>query len=227
MIHDIGAFSFATDQAETLSDYMDAPLRPANSDPFAKYKRAPLDPLLGVAQGTLILTCEGLLPVEEICKGMRVHTRDHGTRDVLWCGRTDRAADRALQPIVIPQGALGNDITLRVASHQGLLFTEWRAALFFGEPEILVEAKGLLGMSGIRRQAGVQARFYQIMLDQHALIQTNGAWTESLHAGDVAPAQFGQEEAAHIAQLQPLADATQPKAIPVLAHMEARVLQAA
>ena len=191
MIHDIGAFSFASGQTETLDAYAQSPLQPANTDPFAKFKRTSTDPLIGFAENTLILTTQGPCPVQNITKGMRVHTREHGIRDVLWSGRTDHAADQELQPIVIPQGALGNDIALRVASHQGILFTEWRAALFFGEPEVLVKAEGLMGMSGIHRQKRARTRFYQIMLDQHALIQTNGAWTESLHAEDAASSQFG------------------------------------
>lgn len=227
MIHDISALSFGPDCVDDLETYSGAPMRPANSDPFAKYKRGPADPLIGFAENTLILTSEGARAVQDILPGMLVHTRDHGLRVVRWSGRTDRAASRELQPIVIPQGALGNDSTLRVASHQGLLFTEWRAAMFFGEPEVLVAAKGLVGMSGIYCQKGARARFYQIMLDQHALIRTNGAWTESLHPSDVAPLQFGQTAARDVASLQLAAGATDPKVMAALSCVEARVLQAA
>ena len=204
-----------------------APMRPANSDRFGKSKDVASGILTGFAESTLILTNQGPKAVQDIRAGMRVHTRDHGLREVLWSGRTDRKATRELQPIVVPQGALGNDITLKVAANQGLLFTEWRALMFFGEPEVLVEAKGLLGMSGIHRRQGVQTRFFQIMLDQHTLIQTNGAWTESLHADDVSPATFGADAARDVFEAAPVNSAAEQKVVPALSTAEARLLQAA
>lgn len=225
MIHDLDTLTQSPEILNADYTYGGAPLVPANSDPFAKHRKE-TSTITGFAENTMILTSNGLCPVQKIHAGMQLHTRDHGVLPVRWSGRTDRSATSDLQPIVIPQGALANDITLKVASHQGLLFTEWRAAMFFGEPEILVKAKGLVGMSGIHRQKGCRTRFYHLMLDQHALIHANGAWTESLHPEDLS-SQRDAELDNDIAKLVAASPAFSSKTVPAVSVAEARVIQAA
>lgn len=227
-MHDVGTFTLLNSSEVPDADYSygGAQLVPANSDPFAKFRKDAAN-ITGFAEDTMILTSRGLCRVQNIHAGMLIHTRDHGLQRVLWSGRTDLTASKDLQPIVIPQGSIGNDSTLKVASHQGLLFTEWRASMFFGEPEVLVEAESLLGMSGIHRQKACGTRFHHLMLDQHALIHSNGAWTESLHPQDVAPDQFGAAALQEICSLADGKAVTSMNSVPRVSFYEACALQAA
>ena len=78
------------------------------------------------AAGTLILTERGLHPVDRIRPGDRVQTADNGLRPVIWHGRRqvsmlDQVRDPTLRPIVVRQGAIGNDAAFRVSRQHRLL----------------------------------------------------------------------------------------------------------
>ena len=210
-MHDIGAFAFAQDPDD----------QPLGGRIAVAQRKGPVAELVGLSADTPVLTCDGPIAVRDIAPGARVHTRDNGIQPVLWSGRTDRAATRDLQAVVIPQETFGSGRDLCVAPHQGVLVNDWRATVFFGEPEILIQAKGLSGLSGIHRLSGRRTEFYQILLPEHALIQANGSWTESLHPEDVLAAQFGRAATAEIAALD---RSTGAKSVPMVTVGEARAL---
>ncbi len=170
--------------------------------------------------GTLIATAAGEMPVEELREGMRVITRDHGYRRVAWIGRRQVAADwlaRAphLAPIRIARGALGNGLPERdllVSPNHRMLLAEPAVITGFGEPEVLVAAKHLVGRPGITRAPVRQVTYLHLLFESHEIIRADGAWSESFHPGEHILGGLGDDQRAEILTLFPqLRDATMPE----------------
>ena len=161
--------------------------------------------------GTLIDTNRGAVPVEQLQVGDRVLTRDNGFQTVRWAGskRLDGAqlaANPALHPVMIRQGALGHGLPLadmQVSPQHRMLLTGPRAELLFGEAEVLAPALHLVGMAGVERGIGAEVTYLHVMFDQHEIICANGAWTESFQPGDRAMAGLGAETCAELVTLFP------------------------
>jgi Ca2+-binding RTX toxin-like protein len=142
--------------------------------------------------GTLIQTDRGEMPVENIRKGDRVLTRDHGYRAVVWVGRrclsaVDMQAEPHLAPVRIAKGALGPDMPRRdmhVSPQHRLLAQGPRARLLFGAHEVLIPALHLVGYPGITRGAAISTDYIHVMCDAHEVILSDGIWTESFQPGD-------------------------------------------
>lgn len=100
-------------------------------------------------EGTLISTPSGPCAVENLRVGDLVDTLDDGPQPLRWVGgwRMLAAGDRL--PICIDAGALGNRHALRVSGQHLLLVSGADCELLFGEPEVLVAAKDLVGLPGI------------------------------------------------------------------------------
>lgn len=153
-------------------------------------------------QGTLIATKSGGVPVERICVGDRVLTRDNGFQKVRWVGlRAISSAYmhvfRKLRPVVIKKGSLGPntpDTDLVVSPNHRILLKDPSAELLFGEHEVLVAAKHLLMRPGVHRMDPVDTDYVHILFEQHELICSDGAWTESFYPGLHALKGFQQEQ---------------------------------
>ncbi len=148
--------------------------------------------LICVARGTLIDTPDGPVPVETLAKGDMVTTLDRGPQPVRWVGsrkvtRADMAADPSKCPVRIRRDALGKnnpDQDLLVTQNHRIYLEDWRAELLFGDPQVLVPAKSLLNDSSIFRDRSVTSiEYFHVLFDDHNVIYTNGAPTESLHPG--------------------------------------------
>lgn len=158
------------------------------------------------AAGTLILTARGEVPVEALCAGDMVVTRDHGARPIRWAGsRRVTAAGLArnprLRPIRIRAGALGAgapSCDLLVSPQHRILVRSRIAQRMFGTDEVLVAAKQLLSLEGIDIAEDVAGVTYvHILFDRHEVVISNGAQTESLYTGPEALKAVGpaaQEE---------------------------------
>ncbi|WP_417472216.1 Hint domain-containing protein [Leisingera sp.] len=142
--------------------------------------------------GTLIATPDGERRVEELKVGDRVITRDNGIQEIRWIGtRALAAADLAdaehLQPVLIRQGALGNGLPERdmmVSPNHRVLIANDKTALYFEDREVLVAAKHLTGLDGVDQVATSQVTYIHFMFDQHEVVLSDGAWTESFQPGD-------------------------------------------
>lgn len=165
---------------------------------------------LCVLRGTLIETEGGLRPVEDLKPGDRVTTVDSGPQPIRWVGsRLLSAAEFAqkpeLRPIRINAGALGAQMPHRdliVSPQHRILLTGWKAELFFGQPEILVPAKGLVNDQSITIAHDLdRVEYFHVLFDRHEIMITNGAPTESFFPGDYVLDQMG---AAIIAELRAL-----------------------
>ena len=144
--------------------------------------------------GTKIATPRGEILVEDLEVGDAVITRDNGIQDVRWVGvRTMKpeefVAQPHLRPIMIRRGALGNGLPERdmmVSPNHRVLLASDKAELLFEEREVLVAAKHLVGIEGVERSEVHKATYIHVMFDQHEVILSDGAWTESFQPGDMS-----------------------------------------
>lgn len=142
--------------------------------------------------GTLIATPRGERPVEDLRAGDRVVTRDNGIQEIRWVGRKEvggralRATPR-LAPVLVKAGALGRGLperdTLLSPNHR-VLVTGERARTHFGESEVLVPARHMVGAPGVEAVGALGVTYLHFMFDRHEVVLSNGAWTESFQPGD-------------------------------------------
>jgi Ca2+-binding RTX toxin-like protein len=187
--------------------------------------------------GTMILTDRGEVPVEGLQAGDLVMTRDNGLQPLRWVGRRevsliDLMADPDLQPVEIAAGALqvGPERTMRVSPQHRLLIEGARAELMFGEAEVLVAAKHLLGQAGVTRVLPLEGVAYiHILFDRHEIVQSDGIWTESFQPAErmlsTMDAAVRDEMLKLFPQLTQTAEAFPAARLSLKAH-EARVLLA-
>lgn len=151
--------------------------------------------------GTEIATATGPRPVEAIAPGDLVMTRDHGLRPVRWAGQVTVPAEGALAPVVLTGGVVGNRRDLVVSPQHRVLLTGWQAQLYCGEDEILVAAIHLVNGATVRQRRGGTVTYVHLLFDGHEVIESEGAWTESLYLGSRS---LGTLPAAALAELRAL-----------------------
>lgn len=95
-----------------------------------------------------------------------------------------------LRPIRILAGSLGNDLPsadLLVSPQHRILVISTVAERMFGQREVLIAAKHLTSLPGIEVAEDVDAvEYWHFLLDQHHVVFSNGAPTESLYTGPEA-----------------------------------------
>lgn len=161
--------------------------------------------------GSMVSTPTGLILVENLRVGDSVMTRDNGLQDVRWIGRKDLtrgtlAADSRFRPIRIRKGALGGDMPLQdmmVSPNHRMLITGAALAMNFGEEEMLVAAKHLVGLPGIEIVAARDVSYVHLLCDRHEVLMVDGTWTESFQPGDVAMNGLASDQAAEVFALFP------------------------
>ncbi len=161
--------------------------------------------------GTMIATPKGERPVEELKVGDRVITRDNGIQEIRWVGHKpmtwrDLGAAKHLKPILIRAGSLGNGLPERdmwVSPNHRVLVANDRTALYFEESEVLVAAKHLVDNKGISQIDTMGTVYVHFMFDQHEVVLSNGAWTESFQPGDYSLKGVGNAQRAEIYELFP------------------------
>lgn len=140
---------------------------------------------------TLIETQNGAMAVQDLAIGDRVITRDNGFQSIRWIGHRDLDAPQLKSnthwmPIRVNQGALGAGLpdrdTLFSPNHRVLL-TGPQAVLHFGDAEVLVAAKHLVGMSGVMIADVSCVSYWHILFDRHEMVLSNSSWTESFEPG--------------------------------------------
>lgn len=136
------------------------------------------------ASGTLIGTPDGLVAIEHLKPGDRICTRDAGPQPIRWIfqreiGRAELQDNPKLCPVVLPGPS-----NLLVSRQHRIMITGKIAQRMFGEDEILVPAKDLVGFCGIRQLSGThRVCYFHILLDAHHVINANGISAESLYLG--------------------------------------------
>lgn len=146
-------------------------------------------------QGSLIDTPDGPKPVETLKTGDWVETYDNGPQQIRWIGRKffpaavlDHAP--AFRPIKIAPHTFGPNQPYRtsyVSPQHRIVIEDWRAAMFFGEDEILVPAKKLVNDLTIRSERMADGvTYFHILFDRHEIVWADGLKSESYFLGDTA-----------------------------------------
>jgi hypothetical protein len=139
-------------------------------------------------RGTEIATPGGGKAVETLEVGDLVDTLDKGPQPVKRIYRHELKTDRKTAPIVFEPGAIGPGYPARrmtLSPQHRVLCRSKVASRMFGADEVLVAAKHLTGMRGIRQHAmAKQIEYFHIELAQHGIIFANGAAVESCLRGE-------------------------------------------
>ncbi len=187
-LNNYGSLIFST---EPLSPSVRYTFETFNTDGFVDYN----DLVPCFAQGSMIATPSGEVPVEDLVPGALVLTMDHGPQPVRWIGRKpldsiDLATRANLRPILIRAGALGPGAPSRdlLVSRQHRILVQSRIAMrMLGTDETLLPANKLTVIKGIEEtvpDGGIT--YYHLLFDRHQIILSNGAWSESFFAGEQA-----------------------------------------
>ena len=161
--------------------------------------------------GTMMATARGAVAIETLREGDKVITRDHGYQEIRWIGSRDvdrRWMNKAqhLQPVMIRKDALGEGIPLAdmmVSPNHRMLIADANVATYFGDSEVLVAAKHLVGKPGISQANVAEASYIHLMFDRHEVIYANDAWTESFQPGDYVMSTMAEDSRAEIFELFP------------------------
>lgn len=186
--------------------------------------------------GTLIATEFGLRPVETLVEGDCVWTRDNGLQPIRWIGKRSLEAEvlqrfDKLVPIRIRAHALGPrkpSIDLLISPQHRVLLRSGIALRMFGAEEVLVAAKQLLAVDGVEVATDLaEVTYVHILFDQHEIVLSNDAETESLFTGPEALRSVGPAARDEILTLFPelgQADYQPQSARPFLNGRDARDL---
>jgi Ca2+-binding RTX toxin-like protein len=199
---------YAADNPENGTvTFLDADGNPAGTMDFVNIENV----IPCFTPGTMIATPRGEVPVETLQAGDKIVTRDNGLQEIRWIGQralswTDMASAPHLKPILVRQGSLGNGLPERdmmVSPNHRLLVANDRTALYFDEHEVLVSAKHLVGSAGVHAIDSMQTTYIHFMCDQHEVVLSNGAWTESFQPGDYSLKGMGNSQRLEIFELFP------------------------
>ena len=153
------------------------------------------------AEGTQIATPDGRIAVEDITAGQQLWTLNGGDLPVRWVSSTTVTGHEAFAPVVFEPGVIGNDDTLTVSQQHRIWVESAMAELLFGKSEVLVAAKHLVGVPGVRLCPRDQITYTHFMFDSHQIVRANGALTESFFYAENA---LGTLEEAQRSELQSL-----------------------
>lgn len=192
-----------TIQLGTLSDFSSRfeSLDPTNHNDFVCF-----------VAGTVILTEDGEMPIEDLSEGDLVKTLDASFLPVRWVGKTvlgkqELETSPNLQPIRIKSGALGGDIPnkdLLVSPQHRVLVRSKIAQRLFDTSEVLVAAKHLLDVEGIEVAHDLdEVEYVHFLLDMHQVVFSNGAETETLYPGPQALKSIGEDALEEIYSIFP------------------------
>ncbi|WP_324754500.1 Hint domain-containing protein [Roseovarius sp. Pro17] len=164
------------------------------------------------AAGTLITTATGLIAIEDLKAGDMVTTLDHGEQPIRWIGsRTlglaELTAKPKLKPIRFSASALGGGLPTRdlvVSPQHRVLIRSAIAERMFGVTEVLMPANKLVRIDGINIvEDTTEITYFHMLFDQHEIVFSEGAATESLYPGPQALAGLEPEAIEEIDYLFP------------------------
>ncbi len=138
------------------------------------------------ARDALIRTPTGHVPVQDICVGDRVWTKDNPEAVVRWVGCKTTFATGVAAPVVFEAGAIGNTTPLVVSQQHRVLLRNVEAKVLFGAEEVLAPALSLVALDGVRIAEGGTVTYHHIMFDDHQIVESDGVLTESFYPGPTA-----------------------------------------
>jgi len=205
---------------------------------YANFTRIKYSNVACFAPGSHIETVNGLRPVEALRVGDLVQTLDHGYQPIRWAGHTHLSGSALqssphLMPVRIPVNALGPGRPaqdLVVSPQHRILLSGWEIEMCFGESQMLVPARSLVGKNGIRTEAPAEGiSYHHIMFDNHEVVLSEGLPTESFLVGETIRNGLDQAQLQEILTLFPdLAEDSRAKAVrparPILKGYEVQAL---
>ncbi|MBL4806750.1 MAG: Hint domain-containing protein [Rhodobacteraceae bacterium] len=181
-------------------------------------------------RGTMIETSRGEIAVENLTGGDMVRTLDNGMQPIRWIGTKTVAAKGDFAPVLLRKGAVGNIRDLLVSPAHRVMVQGWKTELLFGNAEMLTSAKSMVNGDTIIRKESDEVEYFHILFDQHEIIFSEGAMTESFHPGQVSTDVMSSEARAEILTLFPELESNLasygPAARSVLAPHEVAILNA-
>jgi autotransporter passenger strand-loop-strand repeat protein len=136
-------------------------------------------------RGTMILTPEGEVPVEELAIGDLLITASHEAKPIRWIGHRSYdgrfvAGNRNVLPICVASGAIADGLPVRD------LWVSPEHALYI--EDVLVPAKELINGTTVTQLDTVEEfHYFHIELDQHDVIFADGAPAETFVDCDNRP----------------------------------------
>ncbi|MGJ8547796.1 MAG: Hint domain-containing protein [Sulfitobacter sp.] len=164
------------------------------------------------ARGTFIRTDRGDVPIEDLSVGDHVQTRDNGYKPLAWIGsrkigRKAMDLQPKFRPIRISSGSLGINTPsqdLLVSPQHRVLVCSKIAQRMFDCNEVLVAAKHLVRIDGIEVAMDVaEVQYFHILFDEHEIVMSNGAESESLYTGPEALKSVSKSSQSEILALFP------------------------
>ena len=135
-------------------------------------------------EGTRISVPGGQVPVENLCVGDLIETRDHGAQRIRWIGTRTVTGQGAFAPVRIARGAFGNTDPLTVSPQHRIMIDDWRASFYLGDDEVLCPAQMLVNGDTITRDPCSKVTYVHFMCDRHEIVYANGIATESFLPGE-------------------------------------------
>lgn len=142
-----------------------------------------IESIICFAKGTWIETPRGARLIEDLRPGDLVLTRDDGPQPLRWIGSRTVPGTGTFAPIEFTPGSIGNTDRLRVSAQHRMLFSDFRAQLYFGEEELIAAAAFLVNGATIIRRTMPLVTYFHILFDTHQLVLAQGAWSESYQPG--------------------------------------------
>lgn len=146
----------------------------------------PAGPFGGIGGTARIDTLDGPCPVDRLRPGQVVRTADGGSARIVCVGAVDLPALGRFAPLILraPYHGLSADIV--VSPDQRMYLTGTDIEYLFGQEEVLAAIRHLRDdRSVLQPHPPAVTRYYQLVLDRHAIIRANGVALESLPPGPI------------------------------------------
>jgi hypothetical protein len=146
-----------------------------------------IERIICFTEGTTIETEHGSVPVEQLATGQRVVTKDNGLQPIRWIGCKTVAGDGDFAPIALDlRHAAQMSRPLLVSPQHRVLYQGYEAQLWFGEREVLIPAKHLVGAGAACLSPRKSVTYVHFMCDGHEIVYADGQPCESFHPGEEA-----------------------------------------
>jgi hypothetical protein len=119
-------------------------------------------------------------PIEDLCVGDRILTRDDGVQPLRWIGQSTLRAVGDFAPIRIRAGTLNNEHDLIVSPDHRLFIYQRSDEMGAGRSELLVKARHLINGDSVTTLDGGFVDYFQLLFDGHQIIYAEGIAAESM-----------------------------------------------
>jgi hypothetical protein len=138
----------------------------------AQNSRNTCDMTKGMAQGTTVLTADGLMPVEYLSPGDRIITRE-GLRVLVDVSVHVMAGD-VVRVRASSQAHARPEEDVIIGCDQALLIRDWRAKALYGAAQAMVPVSRMLDGEMVRREKVAGLRMYRLQFAAPQVVYAGG-----------------------------------------------------